>query len=150
MGLYTPGAGTIDMRAISEVMQPTVAEWYNGVIQIIDPNITGGTYDRIANATTGRNPQVLWTGAARIQAMRWPNVATTRQEAVSLRTVVFHLALSNEPAPELVREGFRVKVLDGGMAPEFEGGLFTVTSAVNTSFAWDRRIETMMDMGVTS
>lgn len=149
MGIYGPkSAAKIDLRAVSETMQPVVAEWYNAVIELVKPDITGGAFDR-ANNTKERTPEIFWSGPARIQAMRWPNVATARQEAVSARTVVFHLPLSTDLDPKLVHEGWRIKVLDGGMAPEFEGGLFVITGAVNSSYAWDRRIETIMDQGTT-
>lgn len=145
MGLGS--VGTIDIRAISEIMQPVTEEWFNATIELIDPQIESGTYDRATNTRTGRTQQVLWTGPARIQAMRWPNVATARQEAVSNRTIVFHIPLSEDVPPDFIQEGYRVHVLDGGMSPEFETGLFVITSSVNSSYAWDRRIETMMDQG---
>lgn len=151
MGIYGPkSAARVDIRAISETMQPVTAEWYNATIQIVDPKIQGGTFNRATNtkARTGSNaPVVLWEGSARIQAVRWPNVATARQEAVSVRTVVFHVPLDEDLDPDLIVEGFRVKVIDGGMLPEFEHGLFVITATTNTSYAWDRRIETIMDQG---
>lgn len=148
MGLYGGAAKPIDMDAISAEMQPVTEEWFNAEIEIIDPDINGGSFNRITNTVTGRDPEVLWTGPARIQAMRWPNVANARYEATALRTVVFHLPLTADIDPTIVREGLRIKVTDGGLSQSFEGGLFVVTSSVNSSYAWDRRIETMMDQGV--
>lgn len=133
----------------SAIMQPEVEEWMNGTIQIVAPKIAGGTFNRMTNTKdrAGANaPEVLWEGKARIQAMRWPNVATARQEALASRTVVFHLPMDFTPDYDIL-EGYRIKVLDGGMSPQFTGGLFVVTSSVNSSYAWDRRIETMMDQG---
>lgn len=141
-------AGSLDFRRTSEVMEPVVEQTFNGVIQIIDPNIGQGTYDRVTNTRTGRTPTVLWEGPARIQGMRWPNVATPRGESVSLRTVVFTIPHTIDINVALIREGFRVRVLDGGEAPEFEAGMYTITASVNSSYAWNRRIETMMDQGV--
>lgn len=146
MGLYARGT-TVDIAGISAVMQPVVDAWDNGVIRIVDPNIAGGSFDRSAN-TKSRTPVTVWEGKARIQAMRWPNVATTRQEAISIRTVVFHLPMSADIPPGVIQEGWRVHVLDAGMAPQFLGGVYVITSSVNTSYAWDRRIETVQDQGV--
>jgi hypothetical protein len=129
---------------MAEVMLP----WFNAYIEIINPDISGSTFDRATNTKT-RTTQTIWQGPARIQAMRWPNVATARQEAVAARTVVFHIPLSDDVFPDLIHEGWRVHVVDGGMSPEFEGGLFVVTAAINSSYAWDRRIETIQDMGAT-
>lgn len=146
MGLYSGTVG-IDFDAISAVMAPVEEGWFNGTITIEDPDISGGTFDRLENETTGRTVTDLWTGKARIQAMRWPNVATTRQEAVSVRTVVFHLPLDTDLDPLLVREGLRVRVEDGGLSPHLEKGIYVITSSINSSYAWDRRIEAMMDQG---
>lgn len=151
MGIYGPkSAARVDIAAISEIMQPVTAAWYNATIEIVDPQIEAGTFDRLTNEktrTSGQQPIVLWSGAARIQAVRWPNVATARQEAVSARTVVFHIPLDEDIDPNLIVEGFRVHVTDGGMLPEFEHGLFVITATTNSSYAWDRRIETIMDQG---
>lgn len=147
MGIYGATAAKIDVAAISRVMQPVVHDWYNATIQIINPHIESGTFDRLTNTKTRGAADILWSGPARIQAVRWPNVATSKQEAVSLRTVVFHVPLDTDLDPTLIVEGFRVRVTDGGMGPEFEHGLFVITATTNSSFAWDRRIETVMDQG---
>lgn len=147
MGIYGKTAATIDLAAISATMQKSVDDWYNATIQILDPHIDAGTFNRATNTKERPAPTVLWEGPGRIQAVRWPNVATSRQEAVSLRTVVFHIPLDTNLDPGLIVEGFRVRVIDGGLGPEFEHGLFVITATTNSSFAWDRRIETIMDQG---
>lgn len=147
MGLYS-GEATVDIAGMSAVMQQAVDQWDNAVIQIVRPDIAGGAYTRSTNSKE-RTTEVVWEGKARIQAVRWPNVATTRQEAISIRTVVFHIPLSEEIDGDVVREGWRVVVVDGGMSPQFENGLFVITATVNSSYAWDRRIETVQDQGVS-
>lgn len=148
MGLYNPSGANINIRGISEVMDGVLDDWYNATVEILKPDIEGGNFDRKTNVKT-RNPEVIWSGKARIQAVRWPNVATTRQEAIAIRTVVFHLPLSADVGGQIIHEGWRVRVLDGGMSPQFTNGLFVVTAAINSSYAWDRRIETVQDMGVS-
>lgn len=147
MGIYGKTKARVDIRGTSEIMQPVTEEWFNATIQIVDPHIEAGTFDRATNTKNRPTADIKWEGPARIQGMRWPNVATARQEAVSVRTVVFHIPISVEIDPELIREGWRIRVLDGGMSPEFEVGLYVITAGTNSSYAWDRRIETMMDQG---
>jgi hypothetical protein len=147
MGIYGNSAAKIDIEGISKVMQPVVKEWFNARIQIVDPHIDEGVYDRATNTKSRPPKDVIWEGAARIQAVRWPNVATAKQEAVSARTVIFHIPLDEAIDPTLIVEGFRIHVIDGGMSPQFEHGLFVITATTNTSYAWDRRIETIMDQG---
>ena len=148
MGLHTFSNSHIDFRAISEEMQPVIEATFNATISIVDPDISGGTYNRTTNTTTGRGPVTLWSGPARAQAMRWPNVASPRGEATSLRTIVFHIPREIDINVSVIREGFRIEVTDGAMSPEFEDGIFVITSSVNGSYAWDRRIETMHDQGI--
>lgn len=147
MGIYGKFKARIDIDKVGDVMERPVKDWFNARIQIADPKIDSGAFDRVTN-TKARGPRVvLWEGPARIQAVRWPNVATAKQEAISTRTVIFHIPLDADIDPGLIVEGFRVHVLDGGRMPEFEHGLFVITSTTNTSYAWDRRIETVMDQG---
>lgn len=147
MGIYGKTAASIDIAGISAAMQPAVMDWFNARIQIVDPDIEGGVYDRKTNTKVRAGRTVLWEGPARIQAVRWPNVATAKQEAVAARTVIFHIPLDADVDPKLIVEGYRVVVLDGGLSPQFEHGLFVITATTNTSYAWDRRIETIMDQG---
>lgn len=149
MGIYGKTAARIDIRAISETMQPVVGDWYNAEIELVNPHIDGGTFNRKTNTKQRNTTDILWAGKARIQAVRWPNIATARQEAVSLRTVIFHIPLDSDLDPGLIVEGYRVRVKNGGMMPEFEHGLFVITSTTNSSYAWDRRIECMMDQGAS-
>lgn len=146
----TKFAGTIDFDRISQEMQPVSEATFNASIQIINPDSRSGTYDRFTNTRVGATgPTVLWEGPARIQAMRWPNVATAKGEAVSLRTVVFHIPRQIDIDVEFIREGLRIHVLSGGSAPEFENGIFVITTSVNSSYAWDRRIEAVQDQGTS-
>jgi hypothetical protein len=148
MGIYGPNsAARVDIAAISAAMQGPTGDWYNATIQIVNPRIDEGAFNRLDNTKDRPAQTVLWTGPARIQAMRWPNVATARQEATAARTVVFHIPLDEALDPSLIVEGYRVRVTDGGLSPQFEHGLFVITATTNTSYAWDRRIETVMDQG---
>jgi hypothetical protein len=139
----------INFEAISAVMAPTNEAWFNATVQIVDPDIQGGSFDRVTNVKL-RDPQIMWEGPARIQAVRWPKVATTRQEAVSERTVVFHVPLApTEPIPPLILEGWRIHVVDGALSPQLTNGLYVITTTVNSSYDWDRRIETVQDQGTS-
>lgn len=141
-------AGTINMPAISAVMQLTVSVWYeDATIEIVNPDINGGNYNRLTNSKT-RNPQLLWTGKARIQATSYPSVVTARQAAMSLREATFHVAVDPlNPFPDYVQQGWRIKVTECPLGKQFVGGLYTINTAINSSYDWDYRIETVMDQG---
>ena len=57
----------IDFAAISSEMAGIVSRWFNGTIQIVDPNLAINlVWDEWTNTSTGTET-VLWTGEARIQ-----------------------------------------------------------------------------------
>lgn len=148
MGLYGSNR-RVDIAAISERMQPVVNAWQNGAIELIDPNINGGTYNVWTNQTTGREHTVLWSGPARIQPMRFPVLVSGQSEQVVYKSVRFQIPLAAEfPDGMIAREGLRIRVTDGGMFPDLERMLFVITSGINSSFAWNRTIETTSDTGV--
>jgi len=134
-------------ESTSEVMREVVEGTFNARIQIVDPKVSTGEYNRTTNTISGQDEVVLWEGPARIQAMRWPGLSSARGDTISMRTVVFHIPYDAHQLPQLVRDGMRIRVIDGGLASDFERGLFVVTTSVNTSYAWDGRIETTMDQG---
>lgn len=148
MGLYTKGR-KIDIAAISAKMQPVVEAWQNGTIQIIDPNITAGTYNVWTNKTTGRSHTELWTGSARIQPVRWPVLVSGSAEQVAYKSVRFQIPLSAKISNDLlVREGLRIRVTNGGMFPDMTKMLFVITAGASSSFAWNRTLDTTVDTGI--
>jgi len=60
MGIYGKTAPSIDIRAVSEEMQPVIEEWFNAEIQIIDPHIETGAFNRVTNTKTRVAPDILW------------------------------------------------------------------------------------------
>ena len=60
----------IDFAAISSEMAGIVSRWFNGTIQIVDPNLENLVWDEWTNTSTGTET-VLWTGEARIQPISY-------------------------------------------------------------------------------
>lgn len=148
MGLYAKGVA-VDIAAISKEMQPVVEGWQNATIQVIDPNIADGTYNKWKNEVTGKSHAVLWSGRARIQPLRWPLMVTGSAEQASYRAVRFQIPLgSSFTGDMLVREGLRIRVKDGGQFKDLERGMFVITAGSNSSFAWNRTFEAQMDQGI--
>ena len=147
MGLYT-SKRKVDIAAISEVMQSVVSKWQNGVIKILDPHISGGTYNVWENKTTGRNPATIWEGPARIQPIRWPIVVTGKAEQSAYKSVRFQIPRDIEFDFNVIREGLRIEVSEGGMFEDMESMIFVITAATNSSFAWNRTIDATVDTGV--
>src|SRR6056297_3416473 len=60
----------IDFAGISAEMGPIVQRWFNGSIEIVDPNLDDLSYDPWTNTSTG-SETVLWSGEARIQPIAY-------------------------------------------------------------------------------
>jgi hypothetical protein len=133
----------IDFAAISAEMGSIAARWFNGTIQIVDPNLDDLTFDPWTNTSTGTET-VLWTGEARIQPV---NVATDPDAGRSVlanRRVRFQVPLDDTRA--FVRAGLFVRVTNGGQFPDLENMNFTITSAINSSYAWLLTIDAQADV----
>ena len=80
--------------------------------------------------------------------MRWPTMVTGKAEQSAYRSVRFQIPLTADIGTRFLREGMRVRVTDGGMLPDLMAMLYVVTAATNSSFAWNRTIETVADTGI--
>ncbi len=133
----------IDFAAISAEMGSIAARWFNGTIQIVDPNLDDLTFDPWTNTSTGTET-VLWTGEARIQPvneMRDPNGG---RSILASQRVRFQVPL--DQTRDFVRSGLAIRVTGGGQFPDLVNLQFNVLSAVNSSYAWLLTIECEADV----
>lgn len=134
----------IDFAAIAVEMRGAVARWYNATIQIIDPNTRDQAWNLTTNTFTNNPATVLYTGSARIQpigADKMPDLGITQGGTRGIRVQVPYDA--NLP---LIRKGLQVKVTDGGEDHVLESLQFVVSSAINSSYGWNRTIECEVDV----
>lgn len=134
----------VNFAGISAEMGPIAQRWFNGSIEIVDPNLDDLSYDPWTNTSTG-SATVLWSGEARIQPVAYD---TSDSEAgkylTAARRVRFQVPLDETRA--FVRGGLEVRVTDGGQFADLEGVQFIVSSAVASSYAWLLSIECVADM----
>jgi hypothetical protein len=134
----------IDFSAISAEMGTAAQRWMNGTIRIIDPNLESLVFDPWTNDSTGTET-LLWSGSARIQQVanetRDPD---SGKSVLANRRVRFQVPL-DETRP-LVRAGLVIRVTDGGLFPDLEKMDFTISSAINSSYAWLLTIECEADV----
>lgn len=134
----------IDFAAIAVEMRGAVARWYNATIQIIDPNTRDQAWNLTTNTFTNNPATVLYTGPARIQpigAEKMPDLGITQGGTRGIRVQVPYDA--NLP---LIRKGLQVKVTNGGEDHVLESLQFVVSSAINSSYGWNRTIECEVDV----
>lgn len=133
----------IDFAAISAEMGGIAARWFNGTIQIVDPNLDNLTFDPWTNATTGTET-LLWSGDARIQPINEARDPDAGKSMLSSRRVRFQVPL--DETRDFVHAGLVVRVTDGGQFPDLEKLQFNISSAVNSSYAWLLTIECEADV----
>lgn len=134
----------IDFAGISAEMGPVARRWFNGLIQIVDPNLDDLTYDPWTNTSTG-SETILWSGEARIQPISSNASDIDAGKSVTAsRRVRFQVPLDDTRV--FVRAGLRVRVTDGGRFPDLENLQFVVSSAVASSYAWLLSIEAEADV----
>jgi hypothetical protein len=134
----------IDFSKISAEMGATAQRWMNGAIEIVDPNLESLVFDPWTNDSSGTEV-VLWSGSARIQQV----ASDTRdpdggKSVLSNRRVRFQVPLDETRA--FVRAGLVVRVTDGGLFPDLENMEFSISSAINSSYAWLLTIECQADV----
>lgn len=134
----------INFPGISAEMAPVVSRWFNGSIEIVDPNLENLVWDEWTNTSVGYET-ILWYGEARIQPIAYETREPNAGRAVlANRRVRFQVPL-DEVRP-LVRSGLTVRVTDGGQFPDLEKIDFTISSAINSSYAWLLTIECEADV----
>ena len=134
----------IDFAKIATEMRSTVARWYNAEIKIVDPNVRNQTWNMTTNTFTNAPQTVLYTGKARIQPIsnaRTPDLGITQGSIQGIRVQIPYSANL-----ELIRKGLEVEVTNGGQDAVLEDLRFTVRSAVNSSYGWNRTIECDVDV----
>lgn len=141
MGVFNQ---SLDFAAAAAAMAATVRMWMNGSIQIIDPNVGDGTWNEWTNTETGGEPTVIWSGPARIQHLKNDTVNDIGFSQTGTRGIRVQVPLDVEAG--FIRNGLQIIVTDGGNDYELEQLQFTITSAVNSSYAWLRTIEAMVDV----
>jgi hypothetical protein len=134
----------IDFTKISAEMSVTAQRWMNGSIEIVDPNLESLVFDPWTNDSSGTEV-VLWSGAARIQQIAYETKDPDGGKSIlANRRVRFQVPL--DETRSFVRAGLVVRVTDGGLFPDLEKMQFSVSSAINSSYAWLLTIECEADV----
>lgn len=148
MGLYSESRPMLDIPAIAATMRETEEPWMQGTIQIIYPNIEGGSFDPWTNTRAGGDVSVICQTKARIQPIRSAQNVNGAFEQAAIRAVRFKIPLDafvvdNQP----IREGLQVYILDGGEDEDLTRFRYVITNGINSSLAWNRTIEAIADLG---
>jgi hypothetical protein len=141
MGVFRGRGAEVDTFAISREMRQAVGLWQNAHILIINPG-PNATYLRDKN-----NAAFVWDGMARVQPYRREVPAAAVGNPTTNQSVRFQVDFERDGLIPDILTGFRVLVLDDVELPdpyisEYE---HIVNSALNSSMAWVRTIETQVN-----
>lgn len=120
-----------------EIAEDAVGEM-NGAICIYDPPSTTPVIGPVNVGDVGRR--------ARIQNMRIPRPTTNADEWEVNRAIRFQIEILAGDPP--LRKGMVVRVTDGGKDPSLVNFAFIIETAVNSSHAALRTIETISELAV--
>lgn len=114
-------------------------------IEIFDPNVEGGTYDAATNTWTSSR-SVLWTGKARLQAVRSASNRQNKMNPTSIQEVEVHIDMRGNTLegaeytmPE-IRPSYQIFITDSPYDETLESYILTVRSSVTTSNPWGRML----------
>lgn len=142
-----------DNAAMREFMRPRVMPFIETTdegdpkpwIHIIDPTLIETATDIKAGTMTVINDGRVWSGYARIQPIRNTVNSWRATNPTTTRIVQFWVEFPDEQEIDL-RPGLRIAVEFGGNDPWLTEYQYVVVGALNSSQAWQRTIDTQVDL----
>lgn len=131
--------------AFAEWMKPAVEPWIDNQawIHLIDPDDINTTYDPATGMTATVEP--IWSGWSRIQPIRNSVNSFRQANPTTTRIVQFWVEFpKDEDIPDF-RSGLRIAVQNGVNDPYLELYQYIIVGSMNSSLAWQRTIDTVVD-----
>lgn len=148
MGLFTNG---VDALAMSKEMRKSVRLWETCYILILDPGL------QMVNFRTKLPAAFVWSGRARYQPYRKDIPVPQVTDPTTTATARFQVDFEEDGTLPEIKTGYRVWIVPvTELTPTQASGLaypdpyvslydHVVTSAMNSSLAWIRTIETIVN-----
>jgi hypothetical protein len=122
-------------------------------IEIFDPEINDGTYNAATN-TFSSSRTVLWTGKARIQAVRSSSARANQMNPTSIQELEVHIDMRGNPLegsegtmPD-IRPQHQIFITSSPYDETLENYILTVRSALTTSNPWGKMLHCEVDQEV--
>jgi len=136
-----------DAQGYLDFMRPLLKPWIEQAwVAIIDPLAKVVVRDSVTEAILSVTVEPLWVGWSRVQPLRTDVTVKKAVDSTTQRTVQFWIDFpADETIPD-VRPGYEMVVIDGGNDPYLLLNKYVVTGALNSSMAWQRTINTFVDL----
>lgn len=154
MGVFNGRGASWSPLDISLEMRQSVRPWESAYIVILDPGVNN------VNFTGKNNAAFKWDGLARYQPYRKDIPVAQVTNPTTTATARFQVDFSEDgPLPD-IRTNYQIVILPVGLAntalpadeqldpypdPYITSYVHVVTSSMNSSLAWIRTIETIVD-----
>lgn len=146
MGVFAGRGAQIDVLAISDTMRNSVRQWETCRIVILDPGKNSVNFAQKSDAA------FVWTGWARVQPYRREIAVAVPADPTVTQTYRFQVDFTKDGVIPLIRSGYRIIALPESLGnipqpdPQISDYEHVVNSAVNSSLAWQRTIETITNL----
>ncbi len=147
MGLYADGGSPFRLNAdaLAQLMRPAVQVWFDGRIQVVDPDTLDTTpYDPHTDTGGDSVAKVLWDSGdngALIQPLRAQTVSDFGGQQTGLVAVRIQC---NPPDSLELRAGLHIRVLDGGSDAEVTRHVYALGSGIDSSLRWMTRLTALV------
>lgn len=136
-----------DVDGYAELLRPLVTPWVKQAwVAIIDPTKRTTTENAITGVISNVTVTPVFTGWARVQPLRTALNVKRAVDTTTSRTVQFWVGYTKDDTLPDIKPGFEVVVMDGGNDPQLEEYQYVVTGSQNSSAAWQRTIETIVNL----
>lgn len=136
-----------DVVAYREFMRPLLAPWiHQAWVAIVDPLQKVVVRDDITGAVTSVTIEPIWTGWSRVQPLRTALNVKKAVNSTTTRVIQFWVDFPVDQTIPDIRPGLEIVVMDGLNDPFLTEYEYLVTGSENSSMAWQRTIETVVNL----
>lgn len=136
-----------DADSMAEFMRPLIEPWFKqqAWVHLLNPK------DRVTdtNWETGKTEALwepVWSGWARVKPLRTALNSKRAVNDTTTRVVQFWVDFPKDSTIGDIAPGWEIAVHDGLNDPQLRNYQYYVTGAINGSDAWQRTIETVVDL----
>jgi hypothetical protein len=136
-----------NQEQVAEFIRPYVEPFFKGQawVHILDPEDRNVDTDFTTGITTVEWEPV-WSGFSRVKPLRTALNSKQTINSTNTRVVQFWVDFPKDGTVGDIRPGMQIAVEDGLNDPMLSNYQYVVTGAINGSDAWQRTIETVVDL----
>lgn len=112
------------------------------IVEIINPNTSGGIYDPVTNKWLA-DPEILYSGKARVQPLRSASRASVPGASTTTQTILISLPVETLSIP--LEVSYVVRVTNGGLNPDLLRYQYRIKELMDSSNPIERTLQCEVD-----